>query len=174
MSMFAYRILLLKKRVPLVLYMGLTFMFITRCNTPSTENEKVTFQQFTDLLNEHKAPALATFLEEDFIFTDSRGQVLNGCERVASGWKQLFNTFPDYTLEVKEVITVKPGSIAAFGYISGTYKGMTTNVNENYWRVPVAWRVFISPNGKLKSWEEYHDTKIIHEIIESNQADSDF
>jgi len=58
-------------------------------------------------------------------------------------------------------------SIAAFGFAAGTYKGLKTANNENYRRLPAAWKAIIE-DGKIKLWQVYADTKVVFELMGKN------
>ncbi len=130
--------------------------------------------QWVKIINEHKDTLSSEYLSTDFSFTDARGQEIRGRERVTMGWNQLFRLFPDYKIEIETVSSLENNTLAVFGYTSGTYLGMRSDANENYWKIPTAWRISFDGEGRISRWNEYCDTKIIYEIIRSNQPDTDF
>ncbi|MBX7242053.1 MAG: nuclear transport factor 2 family protein [Bacteroidia bacterium] len=154
----------------------LTGICISGCGEKK-EAEKEYFQklnQWVKILNEHKDTLSAEYLAEEFSFTDARGQELKGRERVMMGWQQLFRIFPDYTIDIESTSSPDKNTMAVFGYTSGTYLGMHSEAGENHWKIPTAWRISFDENGRICRWKEYGDTKIIYEIIRSNQPDTDF
>lgn len=74
--------------------------------------------------------------------------------------------FPDYTIEVEDVLT-EENLVAVFGYASATYKGLTTD-QANYWRLPAAWKAVIE-KSKIKLWQVYADYSPILDIFEKNK-----
>ena len=59
-------------------------------------------------------------------------------------------------------------TFAYFGFARGTFKGIKTDKNENYWRLPVSWKVIVR-DDKIKLWQVYADTKIPIDIIDKNK-----
>jgi hypothetical protein len=59
-------------------------------------------------------------------------------------------------------------TVAAVGFAEGTFKGLKTENNINYWQLPAAWKAMIE-NGKIKLWQVYADTKIPCDIIARNK-----
>jgi hypothetical protein len=84
-----------------------------------------------------------------------------------AGWAGYFQWFPDYKIEITELFEDE-GTIAAFGFAEGTFKGIKTTNNENYWRLPAAWKAIIE-DGKIKLWQVYADTKVPFDIINNNR-----
>ncbi len=125
--------------------------------------------RFIELLNRHQADSLSFILHQDAEFIDTQNRYLKGNERIAKGWKKYWEIFPDYHLEV-ENIWVESGKIALFAKAKATYKNKQSESNENQWEIPMAIQLQLSDN-KIIAWRMYGDTKIIYEIIRSNEAE---
>lgn len=125
------------------------------------------FENFVDAINVHATGALYSLMAENHSFIDAHGNVVTGRETMKAGWAGYFQSFPDYTIEVTDVFE-EGGTIAAFGFASATFKGLKTESNENYWRLPAAWRAIIE-DGAVTLWQVYADTKIPFDIISKNK-----
>ena len=79
----------------------------------------------------------------------------------------IYNNPYDYKIEVTDIF-IEGDTVAAFGFAEGTFKGIKTEQNKNYWKLPAAWKAVIE-NGKVKLWQVYADTKITCDIISRNK-----
>jgi ketosteroid isomerase-like protein len=122
---------------------------------------------FADAINEHNVELIAGMMTEDHTFIDAHNNKVTGKAAMKGGWAMYFQFFPDYKIEIDEIY-INGDSIAAFGYAGGTFKGLKTTDNKNYWRLPAAWKAVVE-NGKIKLWQVYADTKIPFEIMDKNK-----
>jgi len=106
-------------------------------------------------------------MADDHTFIDPHGNQVVGKDKMKPGWAGYFQWFPDYTIEILDVFE-NDGQLAAFGFAGGTFKGIKTGSNENYWRLPAAWKI-IAENGKIKLWQVYADTKIQLDMINKDR-----
>jgi len=83
------------------------------------------------------------------------------------GWTLYFQWFPDDKIEITDIFSNNK-TFAYFGFARGTFKGIKTDKNENYWRLPVSWKVIVR-DDKIKLWQVYADTKIPIDIIDKNK-----
>ncbi|HWY99123.1 MAG TPA: nuclear transport factor 2 family protein, partial [Bacteroidia bacterium] len=104
---------------------------------------------------------------EDHTFIDAHNNKVTGKATMKGGWAMYFQFFPDYKIEIDEIY-INGDSIAAFGFAGGTFKGLKTADNKNYWRLPAAWKAVVE-KGKIKLWQVYADTKIPFEIMDKNK-----
>ena len=128
--------------------------------------EKV-FYDFVAAINEHDIEKIYSLMTEDHKFVDAYGNEIVGKDKMRSGWIGYFQWFPDYKIEITNTF-IEDNTIGAFGFASGTYRDKGTNVNENHFYIPAAWKVIIE-NDKIKLWQVYADTKKQIEIIENNK-----
>ncbi len=84
-----------------------------------------------------------------------------------AGWAGYFQWFPDYKIEITDIFE-NDTAIGAFGFAGGTFKGLNTENNENYWRLPASFKAIVE-DGKIKVWQVYADTKIPFDIISKNK-----
>jgi ketosteroid isomerase-like protein len=122
---------------------------------------------FAKAIGEHDIDKICSLMTVDHKFVDAHGNEVIGKEKMKAGWKGYLQLFPDYKIEIAEILA-NDETIAAFGFASGTYKGKTTDNNENYWRLPASWKAIVSDN-KIKLWQVYADTKIPFDIIDKNK-----
>ncbi len=118
---------------------------------------------FMDAINEHNVDKICLLMTDDHKFIDSQGNEGVGKEQMRAGWIGYFQLFPDYKIEVTEILT-HSDIVAAFGFASGTFQGLKEH-KENYWRLPASWKAIIR-NDKIQLWQVYADTKIPYDIIE--------
>lgn len=117
---------------------------------------------FIDAINEHNVEKICSLMADEHKFIDSRGNETMGKEQMRTGWVGYFQLFPDYKIEVTEII-IQDDTTAAFGFASGTLYGLTEDI-ENYWHLPASWKAVIN-NGKIQLWQVYADTKIPYDIL---------
>ncbi|MFN0200957.1 MAG: nuclear transport factor 2 family protein [Bacteroidia bacterium] len=141
-------------------------------NPPKKTSYRPAFEQFIEKINAHEVKAMGELFSDDHVFIDAQDKKLEGKQRLIEGWEAYFTLFPDYQINIEEIIE-KDSTVIGFGKASGTYMGMTSELNENRWEIPAVWRAEIA-KGKIKQFRIYCDTKIIYEIIKSNQPSSDF
>ena len=107
--------------------------------------------EFTAAINSHDPDKIAAMMSDDHTFIDAHGNKMAGKETMKAGWVGYFQLFPDYCIEIEEILT--KGDVAmAYGY-AGAGKG------EKAWKIHAAWRAIVR-DGKIKLWQVYADTKI--------------
>lgn len=122
--------------------------------------------EFVDRINARDVDGIADFLAVDHVFIDAHDTEHKGKQLMRKAWAEYFELFPDYKVEVKDVLE-QGNMLAIFGYASATYKGHEAGPS-NFWRLPVAWKAVIS-EGKIKLWQVYCDYKIIYDIIQKTE-----
>jgi len=127
---------------------------------------KKTVYDFVDAINQHDIDKIYSLLTADHKFIDAHGNEVVGKDKMKAGWVGYFQWFPDYKIEIKDIFE-NGNTIAAFGFASGTFKGLKSDKNENYWRLPASWKAIVE-NNKIKLWQVYADTKIPFDIIDKN------
>ncbi|MDB5018667.1 MAG: SnoaL-like domain protein [Mucilaginibacter sp.] len=121
---------------------------------------------FARAINEHETDKICSLMADDHLFVDAHGNTVAGKDKMKAGWAGYFQWFPDYKIEIVELFE-NGDIVVAFGFAEGTFKGLKTANNENYWRLPSAWKAVIE-DGKIKLWQVYADTKIPFDIINKN------
>lgn len=122
---------------------------------------------FADAINTANVDKICGLMTDDHLFIDSRDNKTLGKENMKQAWIAYFKLFPDYKIEINEVIE-KDSLICAFGYASGTYNDKKNEKDSNYWRIPAAWRAIIKDNH-IKVWQVYADNGLVMDIINRNK-----
>src|SRR5690606_3036743 len=117
--------------------------------------EILVFKAFVDAINKANVTELEKLISEDHIFIDSGRRKVKGSENVIRGWKSYFEMFPDYKIEIEDIIHSKD-TIGAFGTATGTYNGKRGLIDENIIKMPAAWRAIIK-DDIVKLWQVYAD-----------------
>jgi len=129
--------------------------------------DKKIVYRFVDAINEHNIDKIYLLMADDHKFVDATGNQMSGKEKMKAGWAGYFQWFPDYKIEITDIFS-NADTLAAFGFASGTFKGIKTDDNENYWRIPAAWKIIVSKE-KITLWQVFADTKIPFDIIGKNK-----
>ncbi|BAU56201.1 nuclear transport factor 2 family protein [Mucilaginibacter gotjawali] len=128
-------------------------------------NKQVVFY-FAGAINSHDVDRICSMMTEEHTFVDAHGNRVEGRDKMKAGWNAYFQLFPDYHIELTDIFE-NNGTVAAFGFAGGTYKGYKTPNNQNYWRLPAAWKAIVE-DGKIKLWQVYADTKVVFEVMGKN------
>lgn len=123
---------------------------------------KETVLAFIDRINAHDVEGLAELMSEEHTFIDAHGNEVRGKQKMTAGWRGYLDLFPDYYIEVTEVIG-DVGTLALFGFAGGSFKG----TQSESWRLPAAWKAIVQ-DGRIVLWQVFVDTKIPFEIINRN------
>ncbi|MDP9047626.1 MAG: nuclear transport factor 2 family protein [Bacteroidota bacterium] len=124
---------------------------------------KQAVNSFAEAISAHDIEKIYALMTSDHIFIDAHGNKIEGKDKMKAGWTGYFQWFPDYKIEISEVLESR-NMVAAFGFAEGTFKGLKTEKNEYYWRLPAAWKAVVK-RGKIQLWQVYADTKIPFDII---------
>jgi len=123
-------------------------------------------RDFANSINEHNIDRMCLLMTDDHKFIDSQGNEAIGKEKMRAGWIGYFQLFPDYKIEITEIL-VNGDTAAAFGFAGGTFQGLNDKKG-NYWHLPASWKAIIK-NGKIDLWQVYCDSKIPFDIINKNK-----
>ncbi|HEX4375412.1 MAG TPA: nuclear transport factor 2 family protein [Puia sp.] len=145
---------------------GLATFGQTNSLNKNAMNKKIVYD-FVDAINEHNVEKIYSLMTDDHKFIDAHGNEVSGKDKMKAGWTGYFQWFPDYKIEITDIF-FNGDTLAAFGFASGTFKGIKTEKDENYWRLPASWKIIVE-NNKIKLWQVYADTKIPFDIIGKNK-----
>jgi len=123
--------------------------------------------EFVNAINNADIGKMYKLMADDHLFIDSQDNRITGKDRMKQAWIGYFALFPDYKIEINELIE-KDYLICIFGYAGGTYKNIQNENNSNYWKIPAAWRAVVS-NNQIKQWQVYADNIIVADIINRNK-----
>jgi ketosteroid isomerase-like protein len=116
-----------------------------------------TITEFAAAINSHDLEKIAVLMSDDHKFIDAHGHEMAGKETMKAGWGSYFGLFPDYYIEIEQILS-KGDLAVACGY-AGAGRG------KKAWRIPAAWRAIVR-DRKIKLWQVYADTKIQFERME--------
>jgi uncharacterized protein (TIGR02246 family) len=128
-----------------------------------SESAEAVAQAFVRAINRQDVDALAELITEEHRFVDSLGKVVEGRERMRTGWKSYFAMVPDYTIAVEEIYCDGP-VVVMLGKAQGTYAVDGRTAAENHWETPVALRARVE-GGKLAEWQVYADNEPLRQIM---------
>ena len=118
---------------------------------------------FVDMINRHDVDGLVAMLTEDHCFVDGLGQVVRGREQVKKGWVAYFGWFPDYSIQVDDILS-KGNVVGLFGTAQGTYSVNGELLPRNHWEVPAAWKAVVL-DGCVSEWRVYADNEPVWKIM---------
>lgn len=128
----------------------------------------VAFFDFVTAINARDPERLHTLMTTDHVFVDAVGNRISGADTARDGWIKYFHWFPDYTLELSDVLET-PYTVLATGFAEGSYLGIPGEKGENHWKIPAAWKAQVQ-GDKVSLWQVFADTKIPFDIIERHGA----
>lgn len=127
-------------------------------------SRKETLKAFIGRINARDVIALGELMGDDHTFVDAHGNEVRGKESMIGGWRGYFEWFPDYRIEVDEIlegeVTDRGQIFGLFGFAGGSFKGSP----DAGWRLPAAWKAIVK-NGQVVLWQVFADTKIPFEIM---------
>lgn len=122
--------------------------------------------EFIRAINEHDLEKLCALMTEDHAFVDSQDNKVIGKEEMCRVWKEYFAWFPDYHIELNDVLP-KNEVVVITGFASGTWKNLRDEVQSNYWIVPAAFKVIVK-DGKIELWQVFADASKMMEVVRRN------
>lgn len=122
--------------------------------------------EFIRAINEHDMEKLCALMTDDHAFVDSQDNKVIGKEEMCRVWKEYFAWFPDYHIELNDVLE-KNDIVVITGFASGTWKNLRDEVQSNYWIVPAAFKVIIR-DGKVELWQVFADASKMMEVVRKN------
>jgi ketosteroid isomerase-like protein len=122
---------------------------------------------FIKAINDHDADQIFNLMTDDHVFIDGQDNQHIGKEGMKEGWEGYYKLFPDYRIEISDVIE-NDHVIGLFGYAEGTFKGIKNESDSNFWRTPASWKA-IAEEGKIKHWQVYCDYSELFKIINQNK-----
>jgi hypothetical protein len=124
-------------------------------------------RDFVDAINNANVDKICSLTTHDHLFIDSQDNKVEGKEMMKQAWIGYFELFPDYKIEVNEILE-KDFLTCILGSASGTYKNLKNIDNSNYWKIPIACAAIIK-DDQIKQWQIYADNIIVMDIINRNK-----
>ncbi|MFC1555494.1 nuclear transport factor 2 family protein [candidate division KSB1 bacterium] len=128
------------------------------------QDYKYTVLRYIEKVNDKDIDGLLDMMTEDFHFVDTLGGTVEGRSEMKEAWTRYFNMFPDYTINVFNIMK-NENTIAIVGTAKGTYAVGGELREENSWEIPAAWKAIVR-DDKLSSWRVFSDNQPVREIIE--------
>ncbi len=122
---------------------------------------------FVEAVNAGDVDGLAALMTDDHTFVDSAGTVASGRDNMRTGWRQFYEMFPDYEIEITETLH-HGATVALFGSWSGTFSGKDGPVPENRVEGPAAWKAIVA-DDKIKFWQVYADHTRTARVMEASR-----
>jgi ketosteroid isomerase-like protein len=123
---------------------------------------------FVAKINEHDVDGLVALMTPDHVFVDALNTTFHGADQMRQGWKFYFAMFPDYAIEVKEVLD-RDNVVAMFGTARGTFAVNGKLLRENFWEILAAWKAVVK-DGRVAEWRVYCDNDPARKIMAANPA----
>lgn len=124
--------------------------------------------EFIRTINEADVDKLCSLMTDDHAFVDSQDNKVIGKEAMRQVWKEYFAWFPDYHIEVNDILQ-KNDVVVITGYAGGTWKNLKDERNNNYWIVPAAFKVIVK-DGKIELWQVFADASKMMDVVKRNTA----
>jgi ketosteroid isomerase-like protein len=74
-----------------------------------------TIADFAAAINSHDPDKIAVLMSDNHTFIDAHGNEMTGTETMKAGWASYFQLFPDYYIEIEEIVS-KGDLATAYGY----------------------------------------------------------
>lgn len=120
-------------------------------------------KEYIKRINEHDLKGMLEITNDDASFVDSMGINTTGKFNMRSAWDVLLTFFPDYTVQVKDIIS-KNGMVAVFGKAKGTLATDGKILDENKFEIPASWTAVVK-DGKIEKWRVYADNEPVRKLI---------
>lgn len=130
------------------------------------EEIRAVVEKFVAAINGHDPESLGQLMTRDHVLVDSEGAELQGRDAVKAAWQQYYEFFPDYTIDVEDVLS-GDDSVALFGVARGTYAREGETRPEDSWEIPAAWRAVVR-DGKIAEWSVFADNDPVRRIVEGD------
>lgn len=119
-------------------------------------------ENFIAAINDHDIDRIASLMSSNHIFIDAYGNQVTGRENMKNAWAMYFKWFPDYHIDIRDVIENENVTFLT-GFAQGSY--MNSMDGADRWRLPAAWKIIVK-NEYVELWQAFADTKIPFEIIQ--------
>jgi ketosteroid isomerase-like protein len=129
-------------------------------------NSKIALQ-FVKAINDHNVDEIVNLMSENHVFVDAMDGKHIGRKGMKEGWKSYFELFPDYKIEILDVVE-RGEVVALFGYAGGTYKNLKNDLLSDFWRTPASWKAIVK-DEKILHWQVYCDYSKLFKIIDKSK-----
>ncbi|HTV15556.1 MAG TPA: nuclear transport factor 2 family protein [Acidobacteriaceae bacterium] len=110
---------------------------------------------FVAAINAMDLPALRFLMTNDHVFTDARGTVYAGADKMIDGWQQFFYAYPKYWISIDS--NFQSGSrVALFGTVGGKWR-VNGTVVPGSWQANAAFLAEVD-RDRIRRWSIFCDT----------------
>lgn len=113
--------------------------------------------EFVEAINGGDVERLSSLMAGDHLLIDSGGRRLQGRETVRDAWIRYLAMFPDYRIEVSEILS-DAQTVVLLGSACATFSTDGTLRPENHWSVPTAWRAVLR-DDRIAVWQVFADSE---------------
>jgi ketosteroid isomerase-like protein len=110
---------------------------------------------FVAAINAMDLRALRSLMTDDHVFTDARGTVYAGADKMIDGWQNFFHAYPKYWISI-DTNFLSGNRVALFGTAGGKWRVAGTIVPGS-WQVNAAFLAEVV-REKVRRWNIYCDT----------------
>lgn len=110
---------------------------------------------FNERINNQDLEGLAAMMTEDHTFIDSSNEVHKGKEQMVAGWKDFFESYPDYRNHFTYLET-KGDRVYILGHSTCSYKPLHGSA---------IWTALVV-RDRIAEWRVYMDTEYNREVLE--------
>jgi dipeptidase E len=121
-------------------------------------------KEYIKRINNHNLNGMLEITADDAAFIDSMGINTTGKADMQKAWDLFLTFFPDYTIQVKDIIS-KNGMVAVFGTAKGTVATGGRILAENRFEIPASWTATVK-EGKISKWRVYADNEPVRRLLE--------
>jgi ketosteroid isomerase-like protein len=114
----------------------------------NSKDPKFTALQFNEFINNQDIEGLSSLMTEDHTFIDREDEVHKGKETMTKGWRNFFNSFPEYRNTFTRVES-RDGLVILIGYATWSKASAPDHA---------IWAARIE-DDRLAEWRIYHDTE---------------
>lgn len=118
---------------------------------------------FVRALNRQDVEGMLALMSPGHRLVDSMGTIVEGLEKMRTGWAAYFKMVPDYTLAIEEIYVTGP-VVILLGMAQGTYTRDGKLTPENRWQTPIALRAFVE-DGLIAEWKVYADNEPMRRLM---------
>jgi ketosteroid isomerase-like protein len=122
-----------------------------------------TVAEFVACINGHDVAGLVELMTGDHLFIDSLGAAIRGREAMRGAWAGYFRWFPDYHVEVEQMVA-RGDLVLVCGVARGTYGTGAEPRPVDSWSAPAAWRAAVR-QGRVAEWQVYCDNEPARRVL---------
>lgn len=128
--------------------------------------DKEIIWSFVKAINGLDIDKITDLMSEDHVFIQGSGNSHMGKEGIKNGGQSCYQMFPDYVIEITDVIAHK-SIFGLFGFVSGTCTNNKNKSDSNFLKTTTTWEAVVQ-DKKNKHWQVFCDYTRLMEILNKN------